>query len=226
MSFTKNCSACQTVFTTESKVRRRCDSCKIVRVPRPPEQTQASWVRKYTKAVQKRHALINSLGHGCEECGYNTCFDALEFHHLDPNVKEFTLGSKAFIKNISLVMDEVQKCKLLCCNCHRKAHAVEHTNKQIYSSANVKAVITWRRNLKLRAIAYKGGKCNCCTRVYEPYMFDFHHVDAENKDFSVGVDGSTRSWERVKKELDKCILLCANCHREEHARLRCGSSVG
>ena len=220
MVFTKNCSACQTVFTTESKVRRRCDSCKIVRAPRPSEQTQASWKRKHAKAIKKRHALITALGHGCEDCGYTKCFDALEFHHLDPKLKEFTLGSRGFIKSAAMVLEEANKCKLLCCNCHRAAHFLEDSKTQKYSSSNVKAVTTWRRNLKLKAIAYKGGKCEGCKKVHEPHAFDFHHVDPNAKEFSIGGDGSTRSWERVKQELDKCLLLCANCHREEHARLR------
>lgn len=43
----------------------------------------------------------------------------------------------------------------------------------------------------------------------------FHHQSPEHKDFGIG-NGSTKSWEKIKIELDKCILLCANCHAEEH----------
>jgi predicted HNH restriction endonuclease len=48
---------------------------------------------------------------------------------------------------------------------------------------------------------------------------DFHHVDSTKKEFGIGNSGYTRSWEKVKKELDKCILVCANCHREIHEGL-------
>ncbi len=46
---------------------------------------------------------------------------------------------------------------------------------------------------------------------------DLHHVDESKKSFDMSSRGLTRSWERLKKEADKCVLLCANCHREIHA---------
>jgi len=68
------------------------------------------------------------------------------------------------------------------------------------------------------AIEYRGGRCerggyNKCIEALE-----FHHVDSNGKNFSISDKGYTRSWKRVQKELDKCILLCANCHREIHGR--------
>jgi hypothetical protein len=44
---------------------------------------------------------------------------------------------------------------------------------------------------------------------------EFHHLDPNEKDFSIG--GKSWSLERLKKEVDKCILICANCHRELHS---------
>lgn len=64
------------------------------------------------------------------------------------------------------------------------------------------------------AIEYKGGACQICG--YSKYQgaLDLHHIDPTEKDFSLGHKGYTRSWERIREELDKCILLCATCHRE------------
>lgn len=45
---------------------------------------------------------------------------------------------------------------------------------------------------------------------------DFHHTDPSKKDFGISSGGYTRSFEKIKDELDKCILVCANCHRELH----------
>jgi hypothetical protein len=67
------------------------------------------------------------------------------------------------------------------------------------------------------AIAYKGGACEQCGYGRRIDAFDFHHRDPAEKDFTMSDGGLTRSWEKVKAELDKCALLCANCHREIHA---------
>ena len=81
----------------------------------------------------------------------------------------------------------------------------------------IKAVAKRRRKIKSMAIEYKGSKCQICG--YSKYQgaFDLHHLDPKAKDFGIGDKGYTRSWEKVKAELDKCILVCATCHREIEA---------
>lgn len=70
---------------------------------------------------------------------------------------------------------------------------------------------------KIKAIEYKGGSCSQCN--YSKYYgaLEFHHLNPEEKD----VDWSKlrlKNWDVVLHELDKCTLLCANCHREAHAK--------
>lgn len=77
----------------------------------------------------------------------------------------------------------------------------------------IKAVAKRRRKIKLLSIEYKGGKCQICGYNKCPAALDLHHISGK-KDFGIGDKGYTRSWKTVKKELDKCILVCANCHRE------------
>jgi len=80
-----------------------------------------------------------------------------------------------------------------------------------------RAVAKRRRKIKSMAIEYKGGKCQICA--YSKYQgaLDLHHIDPNQKGFGIADRGHSRSWERVKAELDKCILVCANCHREIEA---------
>jgi hypothetical protein len=79
-----------------------------------------------------------------------------------------------------------------------------------------KAVVKRRKKLKQLVIEYKGGKCVLCG--YNKYAgsFDLHHNEDSKKEFGLSARGLTRSWEKIKKETDKCVLVCANCHRELH----------
>lgn len=81
------------------------------------------------------------------------------------------------------------------------------------------AVIKRRKKIKTMAIEYKGGECAHCRGVFHPAVYEFHHIDPSKKDFAIGGGGVCRSWAAIQKELDKCDMLCANCHRIEHTRL-------
>lgn len=80
----------------------------------------------------------------------------------------------------------------------------------------VERVTKRRQQLKKMAIEYKGGKCFICGYNRCDAALEFHHLDPSEKDFGVAQNGYTRGWEKIKKELDKCICVCANCHREIH----------
>jgi hypothetical protein len=69
------------------------------------------------------------------------------------------------------------------------------------------------------AIELGGGKCKLCGYHGCAEALEFHHLDNGGKDFSISDKGHSRSWARVKDEVTKCVLLCANCHREVHAGL-------
>ena len=83
----------------------------------------------------------------------------------------------------------------------------------------IRAVHKRRKKIRLMVVEYKGGKCERCNYNRCIEALEFHHQDPAQKDFSISEKGYTRSWIRVKAELDKCIMVCANCHREVHAEL-------
>jgi predicted HNH restriction endonuclease len=72
----------------------------------------------------------------------------------------------------------------------------------------------WKQR-KLDAIEYKGGKCQVCGYDKHYGALEFHHLDPSEKDCDWG-KLRLKNWENIKKELDKCICVCANCHREIH----------
>ena len=71
-----------------------------------------------------------------------------------------------------------------------------------------------RKAKKDQALEYKGDKCSVCGYDKCKAALEFHHLDPSEKDFSS--DYRSWSWERLKTELDKCILVCCRCHREIH----------
>lgn len=73
-----------------------------------------------------------------------------------------------------------------------------------------------RREVKLKCVEYKGGKCVRCEYNECPAAMIFHHPDPNQKDFGISSNGISRSFDKCKPELDKCILLCVRCHAEVH----------
>ena len=124
--------------------------------------------------------------------------------------------------------------KLICNKCgkefehHRKRKAcLECTpSKNTYDSEEEKKAArrrqlvanTQRRRDKVKdmSIEYKGGKCQVCGYDKCKGALEFHHLDPKEKDFGISSKGYTRAWDAIKQELDKCIMVCANCHREIH----------
>lgn len=82
----------------------------------------------------------------------------------------------------------------------------------------IKAVAKRRKALRQKSIDYLGGKCIVCGYAKYESALEFHHLDDKSKDFGLSEKGMTRSWERIRQELDKCVIVCANCHREIHGK--------
>jgi hypothetical protein len=114
---------------------KKCNECKKI-IPiknfqmRKDGVTPHSYCRKCQTRMTKNNQhqckrdAVNYLGGKCEICGYNTCVAALDFHHKDPNQKDFTIAGK--LRNHKLLSAEIKreldKCQLLCSNCHRELH--------------------------------------------------------------------------------------------------------
>jgi len=64
---------------------------------------------------------VEYKGGKCSLCGYNKCISALEFHHLNPNEKDFQISGKSI--SWDKVKNELEKCILVCSNCHQEIHA-------------------------------------------------------------------------------------------------------
>lgn len=253
---------------------QHCSSCKIKLNP------ENSYYRKskeiYTSLCKKCHSnytlnrrkkfkqfCIEYKGGSCVKCGYNKLATALDFHHLNPKEKEI-LPSRMMNKSNDFIQKELDKCVLLCSNCHREEHYNQEVNKKLQKSFDVfnslnfsnsiltgsntnlpsckncdlifdispqsngrtnickscdsKLAIEYTIKAKERAVEYMGGKCSHCGYNKCIRALEFHHLDPSKK--SPTYNKRFRSWgfEKQKKELENCILVCSNCHREIHSR--------
>lgn len=105
-------------------------------------------------------------------------------------------------------IDTKEHRKQACIRCGKSSFRGKH--------CSACCVTLWRNRTKQKAVDYLGGECQICGYNKSIYSLDFHHRDPNQKDFGIGT-GHTRAWNKVKAELDKCILVCRNCHGEIHA---------
>lgn len=94
---------------------------------------------------------------------------------------------------------------------YRKWHYQE--NKEAQNAKGLHRL----REVKRKLVEFMGGECAHCKNKFPDVAFDFHHLDPTTKEISYNL--RHRSFESALKEVKKCIMLCSNCHRIEHARL-------
>lgn len=116
----KICILCKKPFIANNYKRVYCYDCA-------PSGLDAADLLRYKKRALK-HQLIEYKGGKCEKCGYNKCEGALQFHHRDPKQKEFALSQINLNDtnfSIEKVYQEIDKCDLLCANCHAEEHYIK-----------------------------------------------------------------------------------------------------
>jgi len=196
----------------------RCGVAKSVdQFYRKPRRKRGGWQR-YCKPChnaysierfrQRKRDAVAYLGGQCADCGLAYPDAVFEFHHRDPLAKEFSF-TKLRGRAWKTITTELDKCDLLCANCHRTRHwEGEKEKPSKYDTERA-------RTRKEAAIRYLGGSCFDCGRNFPYYVFEFHHWDAESKQDTFR-RVRNRAWETILEELAKCNLLCANCHRIRH----------
>lgn len=102
------------------------------------------------------------------------------------------------------------KCKI----CGRR-YVYVHKQGHTKTKCNSCSVNERRTKIKIKCLKYKGNKCEICGYNKCIRALSFHHTDPSKKDFIIS-GNHTRRWTKIRKELDKCILVCANCHMEIH----------
>lgn len=110
------CPICEKEFYSNNPNRKYCFECS------PLGLSSAERLKLLDRKL--KHFLVMYKGGKCERCGYNKCEGALQFHHLNPNEKDFSIANINFGKYFDKekLLKEVDKCVLLCANCHAEEH--------------------------------------------------------------------------------------------------------
>lgn len=130
----KYCEICHKPFNTipHGEARKYCFECS-------PSYTKNDNTERAKSITAIRHAikkeLIRYKGGKCEICGYNKCIGALQFHHINPLEKDFSPSEKYNGGKIDMnqLYLEVDKCQLLCANCHAEKHFFVEDSEQLIS---------------------------------------------------------------------------------------------
>lgn len=130
----------------------------------------------------RKRNLVKISGGKCNLCGYDKTFSALEFHHINPNEKKYGISTSGTCHNIESDLEEIQKCILVCANCHREIHdglydSVNLFEYQKYDKILAEKILEETKNKLQRPQQYckicgapitrysKSGKCGVCSRI-------------------------------------------------------------
>jgi len=167
------------------------------------------------RITKKRQELKNDAiifsGGKCQLCNFIGSNHAMHFHHLIASQKKKTISS---ITNRNDFFEEIKKCILVCSNCHMEIHDGLHPKILKVSLKNNSSTKT-RRARMMEYIHYLGGSCKKCGYSKCFRALSFHH-NKKDKEKSIGSLTFLPSLKIMKTELDKCELLCGNCHSKEH----------
>lgn len=198
----------------ENFIEKGLNNTKIAKKFNVSLTTIGRWIKQYGLMNYENNKNINKLTEQEIEKikklykdGHNCNFIAKMIGRYKSTVRN------ALIKN-GFKIDKSRKRDKKITNC---VICGEHMTNYSYGARRCGTCTTniRRYRVKLYAVNYKGGKCECCGWSGNIAGFDFHHTDDKNFNLT-GSNMASMKLEKVKEELDKCKLLCATCHRLEH----------
>jgi hypothetical protein len=182
------------------------------------------WNTERTLARRSRlRSWVNDRKHdrGCRNCG-ETDPGCLDFHHQDPATKEMAITELiTHGYGREKLREEITKCEVLCANCHRREH---DPRPESTAGAESPTELTKHGDLPSdergvrRAWLYEYKAATGCSRCEEtdPRCLVFHHGSSEKRKTVSQMVSDGHPAEEIRNEVDRCTVLCSNCHRREH----------
>jgi hypothetical protein len=178
--------------------------------------------REIERVTRRQAATVEFLpqlrDRPCADCGGRFVPVQMDFDHRHPSTKRFWL-SKATLKNREELLAEAAKCDVVCANCHsvrsRRQHRAWLARRDLTAPRceridYYRAKWRWHADLLDQLLDVP---CMDCGGRFPPCAMEFDHRDPSTK-----VQGVTRmigraGIERILAEVDKCDIVCTNCHR-------------
>jgi hypothetical protein len=157
--------------------------------------------------------VVLYMGAKCELCGLETdWYEVYHCHHRNPEEKDSQITNMMHKNWETEAIPEMRKCILLCTECHNVL--TQQTMRSKPNKHHDNLVRDKRLDArKWKCVEYLGGKCEICGRVHVDLpRYEFHHVDPSTKSFTI-TNRRSLSFENLIPELNKCVVLCGNCHR-------------
>jgi hypothetical protein len=167
----------------------------------------------------------------CLDCGGTFRPHRMEFDHRDPSTKSFQVTDSGLRKNRKRLLAEIATGDIVCANCHAARTYALHGQRRAERRANGTLKSTPRRvaqrERKAEGRAFVPGlrdrPCMDCGNRFPPFVMQFDHRDPSTKTFLV-----SQTWlsskARIIREVAKCDIVCANCHRDRTYRCRTASA--
>ncbi len=155
--------------------------------------------------IRAKQKLVDICGGECVLCGYDKCIRALEFHHLDKKQKEFGISQLGHTLSFSRAVEEIQKCIMVCANCHREIHDGLVNTSEIKPTFNEDIASVYLNEINLnRTKRRKQDTCRCGALKYADQHF-----------CSKKCAGLNRKPTKIKITDDQLVRLYEKCKNYE-----------
>lgn len=162
--------------------------------------------------INRKQIILDMHNNKCSHCGFNGGPRTLCFHHINPSTKLFELTPTNLDNHTyDEVINECNKCILLCHNCHCILHDLEDSKLK---SRQSKVYLKYK-TIKEKFIIDKSSSCLSCGLKYDKCLslMTFHHRTPSEKSFAIcKYNILSKSLDELESEVSKCDLLCMNCH--------------
>ena len=171
----------------------------------------------------------------CHDCGGRFPAPAMDFDHRDPSQKKFQLTTgRALLKNRAELLNEIAKCDIVCANCHRaRTHRafldgsmrapsfwlLNTVGTKEQMRGRLKFQKLWREQMAfLREL--RTNPCADCKGTFPWLVMEFDHRDPALRVRNVPLMAGRAGTSRLLEEIEKCDIVCGNCHRIRTFRQR------